>query len=358
MRIRANLILICTLLAAFAPLGRAGSNPSALPLVQGGHYNRARAILEPRLQADPNDAEANWLLSQVYEASGRLKEALTLAQRAVDLGPNDARYHYQLADVYGEMAEHAGIFKQLGLAHHFKSEADTAVSLDPKFAEAWMALIEFYVEAPGIAGGGKDKARDAAQTIASFDPSEGYLAAARIAQSEKNLTAQEEGYKKAIAANPRNYEAYVLLANFYADKQKNYAEGERVARSGVALHPDRIEAYVPLVAALVGQNRWSDLDAVLAQAEKSVPDDFRPDYQAGRLILAQGGDLNRAEACFRRYLSEEPEAGAPGLAPAHWRLSQVLEKEGNRPQAKVELEAALRIQPDFPEAKQDLNRLR
>ena len=358
MRKRANLVLVAALLAAFAPLCRADSNASPLPLVQDGHYNRARAILESRLQANPNDAEANWLLSQVYEASGRLKEALALAQKAVDLAPKDARYHYQLADVYGDMAEHASVFKQLGLAHHFKSETDTAVSLDPKFGEAWMALIEFYVEAPGIAGGGKDKARSAAQTVASFDASEGYLAAARIAQSEKDLAAQEKGYKAAIAANPRNYEAYLLLANFYVGKQKNNAEGERVARSAVALHPDRIEAYVPLVTALVSQNRWSDLDAVLDEAEKSVPDDFRPDYQAGRLILAQGGDLNRAEAYFRRYLSQEPEAGAPGLAAAHWRLSQVLEKEGNRPQAKVELEAALRIQPDFPEARQDLDRLR
>jgi hypothetical protein len=54
----------------------------------------------------------------------------------------------------------------------------------------------------------------------------------------------------------------------------------------------------------------------------------------------------------------EPEAGEPPLAAAHWRLGQVLEKEGKKTDAIVEMEEAVRLQPDLKEAKEDLKRLK
>jgi hypothetical protein len=57
------------------------------------------------------------------------------------------------------MEVHAGIFKQISLGRRFLQEAETAASLDPNYVEARMGLIEFYLLAPGILGGGKDKAQ-------------------------------------------------------------------------------------------------------------------------------------------------------------------------------------------------------
>jgi predicted TPR repeat methyltransferase len=54
----------------------------------------------------------------------------------------------------------------------------------------------------------------------------------------------------------------------------------------------------------------------------------------------------------------EPEAGEPPWAGAHWRLGQVLEKEGKKSDAIAEMEEALRLQPDLKPAKEDLNRLK
>jgi len=80
-------------------------------------------------------------------------------------------------------------------------------------------------------------------------------------------------------------------------------------------------------------------------------------YQAGRLALTQGGDLGRAERWFRGYLEVDPEPGQPSRAHAHWRLAQVLEKQGRRQDAVSQLQAALRLRPDLQEAKKDLKRL-
>jgi len=100
------------------------------------------------------------------------------------------------------------------------------------------------------------------------------------------------------------------------------------------------------------------LDAILAQAEKNVPDNLSPYYQAGRLLLNPGSDLPRAENYFRKYLTQEPEPGAPQHAHAYWRLGLALEKQGRKPEAINALETAVRLKPDLAEAKKDLKRLK
>jgi hypothetical protein len=57
-------------------------------------------------------------------------------------------------------------------------------------------------------------------------------------------------------------------------------------------------------------------------------------------------------------LTQEPEAGAPSLSQAHWRLGQALEKQGRKTEAIPEIEAALRMEPTLEGAKQDLKALK
>jgi tetratricopeptide (TPR) repeat protein len=336
----------------------AGENISPLALVEAGHFKRAQAIVEPRFQANANDAEAAYLLSRVKEAFEDLDSALTLAQKLVELDDRNARYHLQLANVYGEMAQKAGVFKQMGLARKYKSEAERAASLDSKFVEARMGLIEFYLEAPGIAGGDKKRARELADDIARSDPSQGYMAQARLAQQEKDTSKQEAAYLKAIAANPRNYDAEVSLANLYAEKLKNYDAAEKHARAAIQLDPGRVHAYAVLATIFVAQKRWPELDTILSQSEKNVPDDVSPYYQAGKELLLDGEDLARAERYFHKYMSQPAEGEEPDFAAAHWRLGLVLEKQGRKREAISEIQTAVNMKPNFPEAKKDLKRLR
>jgi tetratricopeptide (TPR) repeat protein len=350
--------LTWALLACLTTAALAAENISPLALVEAGHFKRALAIVEPRFQADPNDAEAAYLLSRVKEAFEDLDSALRLAQKSLELDDKNARYHLQLANVYGEMAQRAGIFKQMGLARKYKSEAERAASLDPKFVDARMGLIEFYLEAPGIAGGDKKKARELADDIARSDSSQGYMAQARLAQQEKDTSKQEAAYLKAIAANPRNYDAEVSLASLYAEKLKNYDAGEKHARAAIQLDLGRVHAYAVLATIFAAQKRWPELDTILSQAEKNVPDDVNPYYQAGKKLLLDGVDLGRAERYFHKYMSQPAEGEEPDLAAAHWRLGLVLEKQGRKREAISEIQTAVSMKSDFPEAKKDLKRLR
>ena len=353
MNFRRSLIPV-VVLAALA----AGGSATPESLIDQGHFKRARTIVEPRVQQNPNDAEAAYLLSQIKLAYSDLDAALKLAQKAVALDGKNGHYHYQLGQVYGEMAERASIFRQLGLAHKFRDETLVAIQLDPNYVDAREGLMEFYIQAPGIAGGDKNKARAMADEIAKINAVEGYLAQARLAQEAKDTAKQEAALLKAVEAGPRNYEAHVTLGSFYAGKLKKYDSAEKYLRAAQQIDPGRSGAYAALAQAHAAQQRWNDLDALLAQAEKNAPDDFNPYYQAGKTILLQGGDYARAERYFRKYLTQEPEGDQPDLASGHWRLGLVLEKEGRKSEAIAELQTAVQMKPDFKEAKKDLGRLK
>lgn len=133
---------------------------------------------------------------------------------------------------------------------------------------------------------------------------------------------------------------------------------EKYSREAQALDPGRSEAYSALAQAYALQSRWTELEAVLAKAEKNDSDDLDPYYQAGKALLLQGGDMARAERFFRKYLRQEAEGERPDLASAHWRLGLVLEKQGRKEEAVAEVEKALQIKPDFEQAKKDLKRLK
>jgi len=334
------------------------ADPSPEALINSGHWKRARRLVEQRYQSKPDDAQSAYLLAQVKEAFGELYAALPLAEKAVALDGNNSSYHYELAQVYGQMADRASFFKAGGLAKRFKAEAERAAELDPKNIDARFGLIEYYLRAPRLMGGSKVRAAAMAEEIGKSDAARGYLAQARLAQEEKNSTKQEEFLKKALATSPVNYEVLMALANFYASEDPRKLDlTERYAREGLKTDAGQAAAYSSLASAYALSEHWKDLDAILAKAEEKISDDFSPHYQAGLTLLREAKDLPRAERYFRKYLSQEPEGNAPTLAEAHWRLGLVLEKEGHKSEATSEIQTALSIRPDLREARKDLKRL-
>src|SRR5437868_4416930 len=122
-------------------------------LIEAGHWKRARTIVEARLREAPDDALATFLLSQLRGAFGDRRSPLVLAEKAVALDGRTAKYHRQIAEVVGVAAQRAGAIQQLFLARRFRREIDAALSGDPQDIQALGDLLEFYLLAPGIAGG-------------------------------------------------------------------------------------------------------------------------------------------------------------------------------------------------------------
>lgn len=328
------------------------------PLMEGGHWKRVRTIAENRYKTNPKDPYALYLMARVKFEYDDPDGAEALIEKAVQLDPQNAEYRFWLSAVYGRRAQSANIFSKWGLAGKFKEQAEKAIQLDPKHIEARHALIQFHLQAPGIVGGDKRKAYELAEEIQRMDPARGYLEKAGIARREKQLDQLAPLYRKAVEADPRSYAARMALAGYYAsDQQKKYSEAEQQAREALKIEPARVGAYSLLAGIYASQQRWGELDALIAQSEKNVPDNLYPHYAAARTLVVSGKDLPRAERYLRKYVTQEPEPDYPSHAGAHWRLGQALEKQGRTQEAISEYERATQLDPKLG-AEKDLKRLR
>ncbi len=351
-------IALC-LLAGWHELSQASdpdlSGGDAEALIKSGHWKRARAILEPQAQAHPQDARTCYLLAQVKMSFEDFDGALPLAQRAVDLDWKNSAYHLNLGVVYGQMAARASMISAGPLAIKFRREAEIALQLDPKSLDALDAMMQFKYQAPLLMGGDKQEARALADKIAQLDPSEGYLSRAKLADLDNNQAQVEDDYLQAVQANPRNYEALTAVAKFYSQPMHaKYAEAAMHAQAALRIDSNRVEAHWVLARICALQERWGDLGPVLAAAEKNVPDDLRPFYEAAQASLETGKELSRAEGYAKKYLSQEPEGEEPGTAEAHRLLGLLLGREGRNVEGRAEIQLALRMKPNYKAARDDL----
>jgi tetratricopeptide (TPR) repeat protein len=301
----------------------AGEQTPAEKLIVEGHWKRARDLVEPRYREAPDDPLANFLLSQIRNAFGNREAPPKLAEKAVALAPNVAKFHRQMAEVIGVMAQQANMLRQLMLARRFQHEIDAALALDPKDLQALRDLMEFYLLAPGIVGGDQEKARSTAARITAIDLSEGYLAKARLAGFRKEAGRVEGLLKKAVEADPGNFRAREALATYeLAPEHQNLDIAAAQGRDAIACDHGRVLGYSILAEVYAAQESWSELDALLETAEKNVPDDLTPYFRAADRLLRTGRDPARAERYLRKYVSQEPEGNEPTLATAQAKLAE------------------------------------
>jgi len=290
-------------------------------LIDAGHWKKARVIVDERLSRNPNDALANFLLSQIRNAFGDYATPLPLAQKADALDGRVAKYHRQVAEATGLEAQHANAFRLIILARQFRSEIDMAISLDPHDIQAHRDLLEYYLVAPGIAGGDVQKASAVTKQIGQLDPAEGLLAEARVASFRKRFNEAGELLRQAVALQPSNYRTRLALAKFYAAPESfNAAMASAAAKELLKLDAGRVEPYTILAQIYAGQCDWNALDSLLNESARENPDDLAPYYRAAETLLANGREPARVARYLHVYLQQEPEGNEPTLADARRRL--------------------------------------
>jgi tetratricopeptide (TPR) repeat protein len=313
----------------------AAQQTAAEKLIAAGHWKEARTMVEARIREAPNDPLAAFLLSQIRNAFGEHQTPLPLAEKAVALDSRVAKYHRQLAEVLGVVAQHSNTLQQVLLARRFRKEIETALTLDPKDVQAMRDLLEFHLIAPGLLGGDQRKTAAISERIAAVDPAEGYLAKARIAAFHKQSADAEAFTRQAAEAHPPSYRARIALAELCIAREGPGSEAaEAQANAALKLDGSRADAHAMLASIYAARADWSALEAALGAASRQNPGDAVPYYRAAERLLASGRDLARAERYLRVYLAQEPEGNEPTLAEARSKLTLVLQsaapKSANR----------------------------
>lgn len=326
-------------------------------LARAGHWKQIRLVVSQRTGTDT--ATLYWR-SRIKQAFGELDAAETLAKQVVATDRTQASYHQALSSISLEqLSNRPGMVRTMRLARDVKGELEAALAIEPKNIDALRALMEFLWSAPAIGGGDRKRARELADEIARADALQGLLAQARMSElaSGTELPKAEGLFRKAVQTAPKDYKARCLLAEFYLNAN-NWPAAAQEAKAAIALAPEQARGYTTLATALAHQGKGSELDECLEKAQKAVPDDWNPTFQAGKALMLDGNDLDRAERYLQTYLKQEPEGRTPTWGAAHWRLGLLSEKRGNKQKAVEELETAIRLQPSLAGAKKDLDRLK
>jgi tetratricopeptide (TPR) repeat protein len=288
---------------------------SAKDLLAAGRADEALQALQ-----SPTDAESHNLLCRAYFMLEEWDRAVTACERAVQLDPQKSLYRSWLGRAYGEKASRVSVFSAPGLAKKVRIEFERAVELDPKNWEARVDLAEFYFSAPGVVGGGKDKAHAQADAIAPLNPAMARWVLAHIAEKDKDAAGAEREYRAAISASHSGARAWYELAYFY-----------------------------------FRANRLEEMEEAIRTVESSPVDRPESLRDAASVLLRANRDYPLAVRLLRRYL-EHPVEEAPAFK-AHDMLGQLLEKQGDRPAAAAEFRAALALAHGYTRAQEDLKRV-
>jgi tetratricopeptide (TPR) repeat protein len=330
-------------------------------LLQGGHYLRTLTELTaepPPVEDAAGVARHNYLLSRAELGLGRLEHALELAEQAVGAEPDNAAYHVQVAAAAGRMAEHAAMFKQLSLAKRAKKELDAAVALDSRNADGLYGLILFSDMAPSFIGGDKTRAQKLAEQLTEIDPGRGYLAQAALAHNRHDTVAEGALLRKAVAADPANYDAHMALAVYVKKAEpENKDVVDEEACAAVTADPSRGEAWSLLVENAAAAECWREVHGLVTMSKRFNPDDPSPAFQAAVTMIGMGKNLDEAQALLKDYLEKPHEGGTPSTGSARFHLASALEKQGRRDEAIVLLQMAIEEDPTLADARRDIHEM-
>lgn len=314
------LVLIFGFLPSLARAADISPGMASADMLSAGRVDEAIASLQQQIQQSGASAKTYNLLCRAYYMLGDWDRGIHACEQASKLDPQAGLYQLWLGRAYGEKADRSSMFSAAHLAKKVRESFERAVELDPTNWKARADLAEFYVEAPAMMGGGKEKALKEAEAIAALNPAIAHWVEAQVAEKDKNSAAAESEYRTAIAASNSGARAWDDLATFFKKS-----------------------------------NRIEEMEQALSHLEAARLDERDALMDGAHMLLETGRDFPLAERLLRRYLSSPDEEG-PAFK-AHDILGQLLEKQGNREAAAQQYRAALGLAHNYAQAEQDLNRV-
>lgn len=240
-----------------------------------------------------------------------LDSAETKALAQVAANPNSAEAHYWLGAVYGQQAMRANIFSQMGIAKKVKREFEKAAALDPKHIESRFGLLQFHLQAPGIAGGDEDVAQTLAVELASIDTVSGHRARATLKFNDDD----ESGG----------------MAELYG---------------ALKINPTHADTLAQVLGYLDSKKRAADAEPYIKTALSAAPSDPKIHYQAVKFAALTGRNTSEALLLADSILSIKPTPEGVNVPGAHFRRAQLLSALNRKPEALQAAQIAAKLAPD------------
>jgi tetratricopeptide (TPR) repeat protein len=338
-----------------------------------GRLMESAQILNRARQLAPNDLEVRLKLGTICLEFGQLEEAQNEAGFVLDKNPADALAPILLAEAVATNQIDAtrvrlqklsppggtaplevalgGLSLRQGDLPAAQAAFQRAVSLDPKFSEAWSALGNVY-----LVKNDRKSAGDAFKTAAGLAPprSGKALQYARFKILTGDSAAGKQVLQELLQKAPDYLPAWLALAELAA-AEKKYADGTALLGNVLGRDPQNLQALLlrGRIALQAGDSTQAinDFEAMTKMFPK-LPVVY---YQLGLARLASG-DTDKAMAGLNQAISLNPQYADAvqslaeiqmrngNLAPAITALQQLIQQSPSLVSARLLLAEAWRIQ--------------
>ncbi|NNL15477.1 MAG: tetratricopeptide repeat protein [Flavobacteriaceae bacterium] len=284
----------------------------AQSLFMDSQFEAAEPLFRSHLETNPNHLKTIEYLGDIAGHKKQWDKAINYYKALVKAKPDRANYHYKYGGVMGMQALEVNKLKALGMIGDIKRAFKAAAELDPKHIDVRWALVEFYIQLPGIIGGSERTAISYADELENLSKVDGYLAKGYIAEYSNRPNDAEIYYKKAIEVGG-SVTCYQKLTSLYENTTKEPQKAITIIEESQTKH------------------KRNGLH-----------------YQIGKVCAKYNVDLDKGIKCLDTYIKNHSSTDGVPKSWAYYRLAQIYKHKGNKDKALKYIDLALSKKPLKP----------
>ena len=329
---------------------------------KAGDYDKAKVIYLNVVQLDPQNALAFERIGEMWLDDWAPIRASAFLAKASELDPNNVQNRVRLARSYAAT----------GRPDDARKEALKVLEQSPDNADALVILSEGARSKEGIEAAEEQLQKFPEKTDVSF-----YVASANLLFNTGDIVGADDALRQALAADPQSSQAHMAMGNLYLLKKDARRAGEefkraaelapirslerlkyaaftaatgdaretrRIATEMTRQAPDYLPGWTLLAQLAFGDKKY---DQALSLLENVFGRD--PDYIDGRRlesdVLLAKGDTKKAVEVLERLDHAYPDAPL-----IKYQLACAYLRNNNQNQAKVALDQAISINPNYDDA--------
>jgi tetratricopeptide (TPR) repeat protein len=281
------------------------SYQKAESLFINNQFEAAEPIFKEHLSTYPNDLKTLEYLGDIAGHKKQWDMAIGYYKKLVESQDDNAKYHYKYGGVLGMKALEVNKLKALTMISDIKSSFLKAAELDPNHIDVRWALVEFYIQLPGIIGGSEKKAINYANELENLSKVDGYLSKGYIAEYSNRPKDAEMYYRKAVNLGG-SITCYQKLTDLYENTTKEPEKAISVIEEAQSIHH---------------RNALH--------------------YQLGKVSAQYNTQLDKGMACLEKYIENHSEKDGVPKSWAYYRIAQIYKHKGNKDQAIKYIDLAL-----------------
>jgi len=293
--------------------------------------------LNDRLKENPNDAQAYYERSSLFEINARFEPAMADIQRALTLEPSESAYFSRLGRLKFKTGDMSGA----------KRELEKSLTLNPENTEGLLLLGELHFVLRDY-----DKSMVKINEALRIDDQlkKGYFIKGMMYKELGDTTKAISSLRTVSELDPDDTETFLILGLLHAAQNNPLALD--YYNSAIDLNPSSVEAHYNKGVFLQTQKKAREAIAEYRAILEIDPSNEVAYHNIGYVQMTQLDELDSAILAFTKSIESNSS-----YFQAHYNRGYAHELKGKLKLAQIDYRETLKLSPDNNLAIEGLNRL-